>query len=548
MKKSAVFAMVSCLCLLRVTAQVALGHPTGTVDGRDIAADAERLRQGESVFTSKVPVVLPGIFGDHAVVQRGVGVSVWGRAPAGERVTVTLGAAEGSAVAGPDGWFLARLDTSALDDGPFDLIASSPSGKALSHDVLVGEVWLAAGQSNMEVTMKSQFGEIFGYEERLRSCTNRPIRVFREKRSRQSEPIKGDARGEWTLVTPETLPSLTAVGYCFIDTVQRRIGGPAGVVDISWSGTRCWGWMPRECIDARPELKAERIRQESYIANDDPGAVKKPVSICWNNMFAPLEKLACRGIIWYQGCCDSSMVEAERFYPLWMYYMVAEMRRAMERPDLPFLYVQLAGWGDAPDRPDCDKPRAHLREAQRLARRIIPNAHMAVSIDQSEKEIHNRGKSAVGDRLAALALNRVYGKKDVVCFSPEYASAEFRDGAAFLRFDTEGSSLKAGAIRGSYPWDARHEEEIPLPRRSSSESELEGFVIRGADGTWHWADAWIVSQDTVRVSADRVSEPTAVRYAWGGQGFGNLVNAAGLPAVPFTTEGGEMSKPIGVRK
>lgn len=525
-----------------------LGAEPAKSDGRDIAADADRLRPGESVFASKALVAFPGVFGDHAVVQRDGRASVWGRAPAGECVAVTLGSAEAKVVAGLDGWFLAKLDTTGLGEGPFDLVASSPSGRAVSHDVLVGEVWLAAGQSNMELPMKSGFGEIFGYEDRQRSCAGRPIRMFRERRSRQSEPIKGDARGEWKLVTPATLPGFTAVGYCFIDTLQRRIGGPAGVIDISWSGTRCWGWMPRECIDAHPELKAERLRQESYIANDDPGAVKKPVSICWNNMFSPLEKLACRGIIWYQGCCDSSMVEAERFYPLWMYYMVAEMRRAMERPDLPFLYVQLAGWGDAPDRPDCDKPRAHLREAQRLARRIIPNAHMAVSTDQSEKEIHNRGKSAVGDRLAALALNRVYGKKDVVCFSPEYASAEFRDGAAFLRFDTEGSSLKAGAIRGSYPWDARHEEEIPLPRRSSSESELEGFVIRGADGTWHWADAWIVSQDTVRVSADRVSEPTVVRYAWGGQGFGNLVNAAGLPAVPFTTEGCEMSKPIGDRK
>lgn len=515
---------------------------------RDIAEAADRLRPGESVFMSKAPVVFPGIFGDHAVVQRDSRSSVWGRAPAGDCVTVTLGGAEAKAVAGSDGWFLARIDTGSLGEGPFDLVASSPSGKAVSHDVLVGEVWLAAGQSNMELRMKSQFGAIFGYEERERLCSDRPIRIFREKRSRNPEPIKGDARGEWMCVTPETLPNLTAVGYCFIDTVQRRIGGPAGVVDISWSGTRCWGWMPRECIDAHPELTAERIAQESYIANDDPGAVKKPVSICWNNMFAPLEKLACRGIIWYQGCCDSSMVDAERLYPMWMSYMVAEMRRAMERPNLPFLYVQLAGWGDAPDVPGCDKPRAHLREAQRLARRMIPNAHMAVSLDQSEKEIHNRGKSVVGDRLAALALNRVYGKKDIVCFSPEYASAEFKDGAAFVRFETEGSPLKAGAIRESYPWDAKHVDEIPLPRRSSPKSELEGFVIRGADGEWHWADGWIVSDDTVRVSADGVSEPTAVRYAWGGQGFGNLVNAAGLPAVPFTTDGGEMSKPIGDRK
>lgn len=505
-------------------------------DARDIAAEADRLRPGASVFESTSAVVLPGIFGDHAVVQRDARAAVWGRAPAGERVRVVLGGAEAQGLAGADGWFLVNLDTSKLGDRPHDLVVSAPSGRAVSRDVRVGEVWLAAGQSNMELTMKGWAGPIWGYDARLQACTNRPIRVFRERRATQPMPLKGDARGEWRLASPETLPHFTAVGYCFADTLQRRIGVVVGVVDISWSGTRCWGWMPRACIDRHPELRAERLAQESYIANDDPGAVKKPVSVCWNNMFAPLEKIACRGIVWYQGCCDSSMLDAERLYPKWMSYMVAEMRQALERPDLPFLYVQLAGWGDAPTAPGEDKPRAHLREAQRLARRLIPNAHMAVSLDQSEKEIHNRGKSAVGDRLAALALNRVYGFKDVVCFSPEAVSA-VRDGAAVrVTFETEGSPLNAGEIRTSFPWDAKHAEELPLPRRSSPTSELEGFVLRDADGAWHWADAAVIAPDAVRVSAPGVTRPDAVRYAWGGQGLGNLVNAAGLPAGPFSME------------
>ena len=265
----------------------------------------------------------------------------------------------------------------------------------------------------------------------VRAVTKGP----REKRSQQNGPIKGDARGVWKVVSPETLPDFTAVGYAFIDTLQRSIGGPAGVVDISWSGTRCWGWMPRECIDAHPELKAERLVQESYIANDDPGAVTKPVSICWNNMFSPVSKIACRGLLWYQGCCDSSMVDAETLYPRWMSYMVAEMRRALEVPGLPVLYVQLAGWGDAPAAPDEDKPRAHLREAQRLAGRLIPNCHMAVSIDASEKEIHSRGKCVVGDRLAALALNRVYGRTNVVCRSPDAVGVTYEADSALIRFE-----------------------------------------------------------------------------------------------------------------
>jgi sialate O-acetylesterase len=322
----------------------------------------------------------------------------------------------------------------------------------------------------------------------------------------------------------------------FIDTLQQQIGGAAGVVDISWSGTRCWAWMPRETIDAHEELKAERLRQEELIAKGEGAKVRKPVLRCWNNMFYPVSKMSCRGIIWYQGCCDSGHRDSRHLYPKWLSYMVADMRRELGKPHLPFLYCQLAGWQHLPASPDANPGPANLREGQRRAQKLIPDSAMAVILDNSEHEIHGRFKGPAGDRLAALALNRVYGRKEVVCKSPDFAEATFGPSSALIRFDVEGSPLAAHALRESFTWNAKSNDVIRIVRRSSPASQLEGFTIRGADGTWRWADARITGRDTVKVWADGAANPTAVRYNWGMQGFGNLYNAAGLPASCFTTE------------
>ena len=487
------------------------------------------------VFGATAQVTLPDLFGSHAIVQRAKDTAVWGKADPGETVTVTLAGVSSTAKAGNDGWWLARLDTSKLADGPFDLTAKGASGEVKSQDILVGEVWLAGGQSNMEFSMKS-FGGVVGYEKRAAACKGRPIRVFKMTHRSQGAPIKGDAKGVWRVISPETLGSVTAVGYMFIDTLQKQIGGAAGVVDISWSGTRCWAWMPIETIDAHEELKAERLRQEALIAKGEGKQVRKPVLRCWNNMFFPVSKMTCRGIIWYQGCCDSGHRDSLHLYPKWLSYMVADMRREMGKPNLPFLYCQLAGWQHMPKSPDANPGPANLREAQRRAQKLIPDSAMAVILDSSEHEIHGRFKEPAGDRLAALALNRVYGKKDVVCKSPDFAEAKFGPASADVRFDIEGSPLAAQPLRTSFTWNVHSNDVIRIERRSSPASQLEGFTIQDAAGKWHWADARITGRDTVKVWADGVSNPKAVRYNWGMQGPGNLYNAAGLPASCFTTE------------
>ncbi|MGN0847272.1 MAG: sialate O-acetylesterase [Kiritimatiellia bacterium] len=487
-------------------------------------------------------VSFPDLFKDHAIVQRDAATAVWGRAEPGEQVRVALGGVAATAKTGADGWWLATLDTSKLTDGPFVLEARAPSGTATSQDILVGEVWLAAGQSNMEFTMKGGFGPITDYAKREAVCARRPIRMFRAPKRTDSDPFKGDApiafdaKGTWRVISPETLGSVTAVGYTFIDTLQRTLGCAAGVVDISWSGTRCWAWMPRARIDAHPELAAEFRRQSDLIARGEGKKVNKPVIRCWNNQFAPVSKMSCRGVIWYQGCCDSGLADARHVYPKWMSYMVEEWRREMGKPNLPFLYCQLAGWGAIEAKPEACPSKANLREGQRRAQKLIPNSAMAVILDNSEYEIHGRFKGAAGDRLAWLALNRVYGLGDVVCASPDYASATFSPDAAVVRFETTGVPLVAKPIRTSYTWNAKSNDVIQITRRSTPESQLEGFTIRDGAGRWHWADARIVAPDAVKVWAAEAKNPTAVRYNMRSQGFGNLYNLAGLPASCFTTE------------
>lgn len=493
-------------------------------------------------FVANAEVLLPDLFKDHAILQRSEATAIWGRETPSKSVTVSIGGVSTVAMAGNDGWWMAKLDTSKLDDGPFDLVVKGDGNTIVSRDILVGEVWLAAGQSNMEFPMSGGFGPIMDFDQRKKSCKGRPIRMFRSPKRTDSDPFKGDkpiafdAKGTWRVISPETIGSVTAVGYTFIDTVQRTIGGAAGVVDVSWSGTRCWAWMPRERIDAHPELKAEFERQSGLIAKGEIKKVNKPVIRCWNNQFYPVSKMSCRGIIWYQGCCDSGLPDGAHTYPQWLSYMVTEMRREMGNPNLPFLYCQLSGWNAQNNDPSRNDSRAKLREGQRRAQKIIPNSAMAVILDNSEYEIHNRMKGPAGDRLAALALNRVYGHKEIKCYSPDYRSADFDGDSAVVKFDINGSPLKVGPFRETMSWNAKSNDVIKVIRHASPSSQLEGFTICGADGKWHWADAKIIGMDSIKVWADGVQNPKAVRYNWGAQGFGNLYNEAGLPASCFTTE------------
>ena len=252
----------------------------------------------------------------------------------------------------------------------------------------------------------------------------------------------------------------------------------------------------------------------------------------YNHQFYPMRRLSAKGVIWYQGCSDAYL----KNYADYFADMISIWRRDMGRTaeELPFFYCQIAGSGNFATHPGEVSAKAYVRMDQTAVLGKAKNTGMAVILDASEVEVHGRNKIPAGQRLARLALNRVYGRKNIVCDSPLYRRWWTEGNAAFVQFATS-VPLKAAQVPATYSVNA-YEPEKPYVRRSP-DSQLEGFSVRDAKGCWHWANAEIVSRDTVKVTGKDVSEITAVHYNLGMMGFGNLINEAGLYASCFITEG-----------
>ena len=495
-----------------------------------------------SAFAASAAVSLPGLFGDHALLQRDKATAIWGQETPGREVTVSLGGVSAKAKADSDGWWLVKLDTSALPDGPFDLVVEGTEGKVVSHDVVLGELWLAGGQSNMAFKMKSaSYGWIFGAEQYRAEAASRPIRFFRARSSGGNEPVKGMARGTWYVPDADSITNASAVAYCFVDAVQKKIGGRIGFIDIAVGGSRVWQWLSRETVLSNPALKQEMEEQDAAAklnTKEGKWRARKRIYRLYNGLFHPLKDLSCRGIVWYQGCNDYELGDAgAEVYAKWFKMQVESWRKDMQKPDLPFYYCQLAGYSRPISSPGAPDGTSAVREGQRRAWRRIPNAEMAVILQTGEAECHGRDKKTVGERLARIALARTYGQKGIVYRAPDFRTLKVEGSDAIVTFETFGSPLVAHPIQTEYSIDAKHDgsknPKRKIERRSTAASQLEGFEIRDADGTWHWADAEITGPSTVRVHAAGVTKPMVVRYNWGIIAFGNLYNEAGLPASTF---------------
>ena len=495
-----------------------------------------------SVFAASAKVYVPDLFGDHALLQRDKATAIWGQETPGKEVTVSLGGVSAKAVAGEDGWWLAKLDTSALPDGPFELVVKGPENSVVSHDVVLGELWLAGGQSNMAFKMKSaSYGWIFGAEQYRAEAASRPIRFFRARSSGGNEPVKGLAKGTWYVPDADSITNASAVAYCFVDAVQKKIGGSIGFIDIAVGGSRVWQWLSRETVLSNPALKQEMEEQDAAAklnTKEGKWRARKRIYRLYNGLFHPLKDLSSRGIVWYQGCNDYELGDSgAEVYAKWFKMQVESWRKDMRKPDLPFYYCQLAGYSRPISRPGAPDGTSAVREGQRRAWHRIRNAEMAVILQTGEAECHGRDKKTVGERLAHIALACTYGQKGIEYRAPDYRTMKVEGASAVIEFDTFGSKLVAHPIQTEYSIDAKHdgtkEPKRKIERRSSPASQLEGFEIRDADGTWHWADAEITGPSTVRVHAEGVKSPVLVRYNWGIIAFGNLYNEAGLPASTF---------------
>jgi sialate O-acetylesterase len=452
-------------------------------------------------------------FSDNMVLQQGMPVPVWGGAEAGEKVTVTFGKQSHEAVADDKGAWRVTLAPLTASAEPATLTIKGKNALELKN-VLVGEVWLCSGQSNMEWPLTaSENGKAVAQQ-----ADHGQIRLFNVPKHILSDTPKPRCPGSWTACSPKTAGGFSAVGYYFGRRLHEALKVPVGLVGANWGGTKIEPWMPPEGFAAVPELKDFKMPPGGR-----RGTPRAPSSI-YNGMVHPLAPFALRGVIWYQGESNAGDGDQVALYRNKKQGLVRGWRKVFNNDDLAFYWVQLANFKGGSGKPAGGDPWALIQE-QQLKALDIPHTGMAVIIDiGNEKDIHPRNKKDVGDRLSRWALHQAYGKKEIVPSGPLYRECTVEAGKVRVRFDHVGGGLMVGAKAGAEPV-----QEV-------KDGVLKQFAIAGADKAWHWAEA-VIDGDSVVVSSPEVATPVAVRYAFSATPTGaNLYNREGLPASPFRTD------------
>ena len=465
-----------------------------------------------SISVARADVSLPKCFSDNGVFQREKPICVWGWAEPGEQVTVSFNGAEATAITCKQGVWKVNLPAQEASFEGKELVVKGNNTITFSN-ILVGEVWICGGQSNMEMPLNS-WGqprlacteeEITGDYSFIRF--NRPNHVIKDEEQKDIESAG------WRVCKDGVQKDCTACGFHFAVRLNKELNVPVGLIDSNWGGSNINSWIPdagwnqvpetvevgKKLIEARPEAKDW----------DKAGGM-------YNAMLAPWKGYNFRGAIWYQGCTNAGERE---FYYYKQKAMIREWRKAFNNGDFPFYWVQLAPFTDPKEDPNETGDWPYLRNGQTMCLEV-PNTGQAVIIDAGEiKDIHPRNKWIVGNRLALWALAKAYGKEVGECCSPMAVDVQFADGKATVTFDHVGSGLCSGKL------DNRD--------FSKTDAKLVGFAVAGSDGSFVRANAEIVGNNKVVVSAEGV-DATAVRYAWQMFPEGcNLYSVDGLPATPF---------------
>ncbi len=535
---------------------------------------------------------MPTIFGDHMVLQQGTKLPVWGTAAAGEKVTVTVGTETGSATAGADGKWRVTLAPLPAGTAPVTMTVAGKNTLTFS-DVLVGDVWICSGQSNMQFALGGEDNATAAL-----AAANQPlIRLFTVPDKTALTPNADIPGAKWEVCTPDTAKGFTAVGYHFGLEIQKMTGQPVGLIHTSWGGTPAQAWTSIEKLQSDPVLKhyaddyaklaaaypqaaaaypaaeaafraaitkwrqdnglpENATAQEMNAANAKAAAEKRPQapklptppdggahapSILFNSMIAPLIPYAIKGAIWYQGESNAGAgLEYATLFPA----MITDWRARWGEGDFPFLWVQLAKYTEP------NRGFALIREAQ-LKTLALPKTGMAVAFDIGDQfNIHPKDKADVGHRLALAAKHVAYGQ-DLVYSGPIYAAMKVEGATVHVSFTQVGGGL----IIGKAPWVAAPPPPpapvagqpvapagpLPLAAQELPTTTLVGFTLAGTDQKWMPADARIEGNEVV-VSSAQVAAPVAVRYAVP-LAAGNLYNKEGLPASPFRSDDWELVPP-----
>lgn len=444
-----------------------------------LAAWMARLSQAEVADAPTDALSVSGVFASHMVLQRDAPLPVWGWAPPGMTVTVEVGPQRGEAVADADGCWQVRLGALQAG-GPHILTVKGGGATNTFTDVMVGEVWLCSGQSNMELYLKGSEGG----KEAAEAATHPDLRLAAIARCVTNQLMR-DVRAPWVCCSPKAAEKFSAVAYYFGRELHQELGVPVGLIKAAGNGTLIEAWtpaMPRPADGSRA-----------------------PVYSLYNGMIHPFVPFAIRGVIWYQG--ESNRGNALRYTGL-MERMVGAWRDAWRQEALPFYFVQLAPLDYGPNYGD---KIPLLWEAQARAAKKIPDAGMVVINDLGDGTLHPKNKRDVGLRLARLALAQTYGRTNLVVSGPTYRAMQVEGQKIRLSFDHVGGGLVA---RDGQP--------------------LSWFTVAGADRRFVPAQATI-DGDTVVVWSEQVPEPKAVRFAWDQLAAPNLMNREGLPAGAFRT-------------
>lgn len=445
-------------------------------------------------------VTLPKLFADGMVMQRESNANLWGTAKTSATVKITTSWDNKTYVTKTDGngsW-KASVKTPAAG-GPYS-ITFSDGEKTTLNNILIGEVWICSGQSNMEMPMKGYKNQpIANATEDILHSTDSQLRLFTVKRNSQFAPVD-TVSGKWSEATPASVREFSATAYYFGRELRRILNVPVGLIVTAWGGSACEAWMTADWLKAFPDAKIPASPEDIKSKNRTP-------TVLYNGMLHPLIGYTMRGVIWYQG---EDNVTRYATYADMLTALIKGWRTEWKQGDFPFYFCQIAPYDYKLINYTVNS--AFLREQQSKAELMNTNCGMAVLMDAGlEFGIHPRKKSIAGMRLALLALDKTYGMKGITSESAYYKDVTFKNDTAVVSFERAGMWVYGA---------------------NGYKSDL--FEVAGEDRVFHPAKAWI-ERSKVYVKSDSVSRPVAVRYAFKDWADGDLF-CDGLPVSSFRTD------------
>jgi len=445
-------------------------------------------------------VQLPSLFADNMILQRMSTPPIWGKSGKNAKISIrtSWNNKTYTATASPEGVWKMNVETGEAG-GPYTITIKSGSETKTLSNVLLGEVWLCSGQSNMEMPVRGALNQpVLNANEIYMEADNPQIRIYKMERIAAGAP-QDSCTGVWRESSAEVVKYFSTVGYLYAQLLQKKLNVPVGIIGSYWGGSAIQPWMTPE------SLSAFGIKVPGDLSK--MSVPRRAAASLYHGMIAPLEGYGIRGFLWYQG---ESNVEEAALYRRLLPALVKSWRAKWNNPELPFYYVQIAPY----EYNGADSLRsAFLREAQLKALDSISNSGMAVALDAGEKTcIHPADKEIIARRLAYLALNKTYNFKGIYYAGPAYQSHIVKDGKIIIQFKNAENGITS------------YYKPVTL------------FEVAGSDKVFYPAEALITKEKGITVWSDKVKEPVAIRYAFKNWVKGEIYNNEGLPMSSFRTD------------